>query len=225
MTRRFSAVVLVLVLAGSGCSSKEPEGSPNTALIREETTTVASSTEVASTVAVTSTIGSTAVVTAAEPKPVSDDFMGTVIVKAIPKTDSEREILEATVSLLANRRRLQLQYTNDRELLGTVMVGQALEEYLARWQPGVEYVSVPGKTDRFVVDSLRETSPDSAIVEVCEVNGAIAYKREQSGSLVLFNDDISTVLIEYQLVRTNSGWRLGYETIVDVLDRTDQCAS
>jgi hypothetical protein len=209
---------------GAGCSSKEPEGSPNTAPIREETTTVVSSTEAASTVAVTSTIGSTAVARVAEPKPVGDDFMGTVIVKAVASTDSEREILDATVALLANRRRLQLQYTNDRELLGTVMVGQALEEYLSRWQPGVEYVSVPGKTDRFVVDSLRGTSPDSAIGEVCEVNGAIAYRRDQSGSLVLFNDDISTALWEFQVVRTDEGWRLGFETVVDVFDGADKCA-
>jgi hypothetical protein len=224
MTRRFSAAVLVLVLAGSGCSSRKPEGSSNPAPIREETRTVVSSTEVATTVAVTSTIGSTALAKAAEPKPVGDDYMGTVIVKAVPKTDLEREILDATVSLLANRRRLQLQYTNDRELLGTVMVGQALEEYLARWQPGVEYVSVPGKTDRFVVDSLRETSPDSAIVEVCEVDGAISYKREPSGALGLFSDDANTVLWEFQVVRTDAGWRLGFETVVDVLDGEDKCA-
>jgi hypothetical protein len=224
MTRRFSAVVLMLVLAGSGCSSREPEGSPNTAPIREETTTVVSSTEVASTVAVTSTIGSAAVVTAAEPKPVSDDFMGTVIVKAVPKTDSEREILDATVALLGNRRRLQLQNTNDRALLAEVMVGQALEEYLGRGEPG-EFVAVPGKTDRLVFDSLKATSPDSAIVEICEVDGATAYKRDPTGKLMPYNDDISSVLWEFQVVRTDAGWRVGFETVVDVFDGVDRCAS
>jgi hypothetical protein len=219
-----SVGALVVAVMVGGCARKEM-GVRNTAPIREETTTTpAPVVTEPPTTAVTTTLGPTAVPASTDPKPVGDDYRGTVIVKAIPKTDLEREILAATVALLAKRRQLALLNTSDRALLEEVMVGKSLEEYLTLGDlgPDVELVQVPGANDRFVVDEMAVSSPDSAIAKVCEVDGAASYVVKE-GKLLLTNDDIATSFWEFQLVRTAAGWRIGFETGTGVYDGVDKC--
>jgi hypothetical protein len=227
--RGFQVVVgaLVVLLTGGGCARKEM-GVPNTAPIREETTTTPAPvvTEVPTT-AVSTTLQSTQV-PATDPKPVGDDYRGTVIVKAVPKTDREREILDATVELLAKRRQLQLLNTSDRTLLGEVMTGKALDDYIDRGSgsESLSLVQVPAATDRFVVKSLVTSSPDSAVSTVCEVDGASVFRRDSSGQLVIDHAGVpSTVQWEFQILLASDGWRIGYETVVDVRDGVDLCGN
>jgi hypothetical protein len=218
-----SVGALVVAVMAGGCARKEM-GVRNTSPIREETTTTPTPvvTEPPTT-AVTTTLAPIAI-PAADPKPVGDDYRGTVIVKAVPKTDLDREILDATVALLAKRRQLALLNTSDRALLEEVMVGKSLEEYLTLGDlgPDTQLVQVPGANDRFVVNSMAVSSPDSAIAEVCEVDGASSYVIKE-GKLLLKNDDIATSFWEFQLVRTAAGWRIGFETGTGVYDGVDKC--
>jgi hypothetical protein len=182
----FVGVLGVSVMVG-GCSRKEV-GVANTAPIREETTTVAAPvvTDVPTT-AVPTTFPSTSVST--DPQPVGDDYRGEVIVKAVPKTELEREILDATADLLAKRRRLALLNTNDRAILGELMVGNALEEYLELGKDITgNTVSVPSVSDRTLVTEVVRTSPDSGVVRVCEVDGAATHS-EASGVYSLINKE------------------------------------
>jgi hypothetical protein len=209
---------LAVSLAVTGCARKE-RGVRNNAPIREETTTVAVPvvTEAPTTAAPTTVALTLPDVPSTDPKPVGDDYRGTVIVKAVPKTDLEREILDATVDLLAKRRQLALLNTNDRSVLGEVMTGQALEEYLSLGKDVIgRTVSVPSGIDRTLITEVIQTFPDSGIVRVCEVDGASTYS-EGPSSYSLLNKDVATNKLEIQIVRTIDGWRIGVDTVLDVL--------
>jgi hypothetical protein len=221
----FVGVLVISVLAG-GCARKEV-GVANTAPIREETTTIAAPvvTDAPTTTATTTTAATVPVAApGTDPKPVGDDYRGKVIVRAVPKTDLEREIVDAAVDLLGKRRRLGLLNTSDRVLLSEVMIGDSLEDYLGLGSSGPEtqLIQVPGPNDRFVVQSVTIVSPDSAVTKVCEVDGAASYF-DNDGTLSLKNADLLTSLWEFQLVRTVDGWRIGSETGNGVIEGVDKC--
>jgi hypothetical protein len=220
-----SVGALVVAVTVGGCARKEL-GVRNTAPIREETTTTpARVVTEPPTTAVTTTLAPTPV-PAADPKPVGDDYRGTVIVKAVPKTDLEREILNATVALLGERSKFQMLNVTERELLSEVLVGAALTDFVER---GVavsdQLLQMPGKTDRVVIDSIVALSPDTAKAVVCEVDGTIVYVRDTAGRFVLDDPgEISTVRWELQVVRVAEGWRIGVETGLQTIDGFDKCA-
>jgi hypothetical protein len=231
MSRRgisvFVGVLAVSALTG-GCSRKEM-GVANTAAIREETTTIAAPVE--SDAPTTTSSPATAPTAAAsvpegDPKPVGDDYRGRVIVRAVPKTDLEREVVEAVSELLAKRSRFQMLNTTDREVLAEVLVGTALNDFIERGlSVADEILQKPGASDRMVIDSIEVLSPDIGKAVVCEVDGTVVYVQDSAGRFVLDDPgEISTVRWELQIVRVPEGWRISVENGLQIIDGLDKCA-
>jgi hypothetical protein len=229
MRFRNGAVALAVGLVLAGCSRKEV-GVANTAPIREETTTIATPvvTDAPTTTATTKTAATVPVAApGTDPKPVGDDYRGEVIVRAVPKTDLEREILEATSDLLGKRSRFQMLNTTEDGVLAEVLVGVALRDFVERGLSVTdEVLQIPGVSDRIVIDSIEVLSPDTAKAVVCEVDGTVVYVRDSAGRYTLDDPgEISTVRWELQVVRVSEGWRISVENGIQNIDGLDKCAN
>ena len=225
--RRLGFVAMVVVLAG--CTNDGESGAPNTAPIREETTTAVVATEAPTTS--TSAPVTTAVVSSSVapvdsvPKPVGEDYRVPVVVKFVPSTDAEREVLAAATELLVKYRMLQLRVSSENSQLRMVLTGAALDEFIKAVAQSQNDVTVPSESDRVVVEAI-ETRTDSqnAALKVCEVDGSSVFAQSDNGDLVFDNAVLATLRKTYQLRRGTDGWRIAVAEVTALSEGSDQCA-
>ena len=225
MQWRSALVVVVTLLAG--CTNGGESGTPNTAPIREETTTVVVATEAPTTS--TSAPVTTAVVPSSVapvdsvPKPVGEDYRVPVVVKFVPSTDAEREVLAAATELLVKYRTMQLRLVGDRGQLSEALVGGALEGFAEASEEFSEDINVPSAVDRVVIESV-EIDADEAKVKVCQVDGAQVYVKSSADEAILQNALLATLRKTYQLQKLASGWRISADEITLTTEGADECA-
>ena len=215
---------MVAVMLLAGCSGSE-EGTANTAPIRAENA-VATTTVPAPTTAVPVTTTSTTTSVArvdSVPTPVGEDYRVPIVVKFVPNTDVEREVLDAATELFVKYRALQLLVVSDRDQQSRALVGGALDEFVETVAQSRNDVTVPSKSDRVVIKAI-ETEPDTATVLVCEVDGSRVYVQSRIGDLVFDNDLLATLHKTYQLRQTAGGWRIAMVEVTAVTEGVDECA-
>ena len=227
-----SAVVMTSALMFVTSCSGGVEGTANTAPIREETTvpsvvtlpvtTAAAVTTSAAAVAVSTEV---AVASSTVPTPVGDDYRVPVIVKFVPTTDEEREVLAAATELLVQYRRLDLRAEKRTDLLNLVLTGEALVRFGPNATIEAEVVSVPSDIDRVVINSVNLRGADFALVDVCQVDGASLFVRAENGDLVFDNSDIGVLSKRYEIVRKSDGWRVSTDEVLNYNLGPDECAS
>lgn len=204
----------------TGCTGGE-EGTANTAPIPAETTVVVPITAavVTTTVAATTAVGA---VPDSVPTPVGKDYRVPVVVKVVPTTDAEREVLAAATELIAKYHTFELREVSDRAQLSAVMMGDALEEFAEVAQSLSDDINVPSNSDRVVIEAIKGEA-DSATVLACEVDGTRVYVRSKTGDLTLDNDVLATLHMSYELRRTAGGWRIATFEVVATAEGVDEC--
>ena len=147
-----------------------------------------------------------------------------MINNATPKTDLEREALEAAVELLVRSRRFQLLETKDMQVLAEVLTGEALERFIPEGTSAQPVVGVPSKDDRIVIEVVTQKSPSTVDLRLCLLDGATVYRESADGQLLLENDEFGTAIIAIELTNTPSGWRISKDENTSVAVGVDTCA-
>ena len=206
--RNFGLVGL-LALGVAGCSADKPASKSTTAAVVE--TTVAAS------------VGESSVPVSTQPQRIPADYRIPIIINAIPKTDLEREALDAAPELLVRLRRFQLLETKDSQELSEVLSSQALSSFLASVTGNQAVVGVPSSRDRLEIESIAEKSSRTAALKICLVDGATVYEVSDDGQMKLDNANLWASEIEVEITRTLDGWRITNDDTIESNEGVDKC--
>lgn len=207
----------------AGCTGGE-EGTANTAPIRAETTVVVTTVAaVVASVPVDSVPPASVAPLSSVPTPVGEDYRVPVVVKFVPTTDAEREVLAAATELFTRFRRFELTEEKRAEVLQEVLIGKSFEEWIPNATTGLEVRAVPSKSDRVVIESIKLTGTHAAEVNTCWVDGATLFVRNESGEFVLDDAELATLVQRFELDRTTNGWRISVDELLDRRIGVDKC--
>ena len=223
--RNFGLVGL-LTIGAVGCSGDKP--APNTTPIRTETVPPAppSVAEVTTEAFVESTVVAaveSSVPVSTQPQRIADDYRVPIINSATPKTDLEREAVNAATELLVRARRFDLLEMKDMRELEQVFDDEALTNFVPDATGEQPVVAVPSDMDRVVVESASAQSPQVVLITICTVDGATVYRQTEGGKLVLEDADVGVVSAELELTLTSRGWRISKYENTDTNLRPEQC--
>jgi hypothetical protein len=158
------------------------------------------------------------------PAPVADDYRIPIIMKVVAKSPLEQEVLDASSDLFVKLRVLQLQISTNRTELATVLRNPELDKSLKLHRSLAKQKAIPGLTERIVIESVTKVRPNSVIVKSCLVDSATLFEQSKSGTWRDPGNQVVTVIMQHQVIRTAVGWRISKETVL-AYSKGDSCAS
>jgi hypothetical protein len=84
---------------------------------------------------------------------------------------------------------------------------------------------VPGAQDRIVIESVEAVSGEYGILNTCQFDTAVTYKRSSTGVRAVSDDKKASIRFRQTLLRTLNGWRLASNEETERFPEEDLCAS